>query len=273
MQPNSFRFFKKMTNCSSLAPGIFLMAILLLLAFVLSANAQVSRFGYGYFTNSQNDTLRYRILTPDYDTMRTYPLVIFLHGSGERGNDNEAQLKWGVGNFATDQNMVLYPAIIIAPQCPEHQQWANFKVYSSSAGMQLQSEPSPSMKLLIGLVHKLIKDMPVDTNRIYITGLSMGGFGTYDAIERYPNLFAAAMPVAGGGDPSKASLIAHIPIWDFHGAEDAAVDPRLSRIMMEALWKAGAHPGYTEYPGVGHFSWLHAYSDPVVLAWLFRQHK
>jgi predicted peptidase len=101
----------------------------------------------------------------------------------------------------------------------------------------------------------------------------MGGLGTYDAIERYPHLFAAAIPVAGGGDPSRASLIAHLPLWDFHGAEDPAVNPRYSREMITALLAAGGHPGFTEYPGVGHFSWLAAYSDPVVLAWLFRQHK
>lgn len=250
-----------------------LIAILLLAGSYHFADAQTSRFGYGHFTDGQGDTLNYRILSPDYDTMRTYPLVIFLHGSGERGNDNEAQLKWGVQNFATDQMMEQHPAIVIAPQCPDNQQWASFNDFRSSGEMRLQPKPSSSMRLLIGLIHKMIKQQPVDTNRIYITGLSMGGFGTYDAIERYPNLFAAAIPVAGGGDPSKAALIAHIPLWDFHGAEDAAVDPRYSRVMMEALWKAGGHPGYTEYPGVGHFSWLGAYSDPAVLAWLFRQHK
>lgn len=250
--------------------------LLLLLSAMIccqSADAQVSRFGYGHFVGTQGDTLNYRILTPDYDTVRRYPLVIFLHGSGERGSDNEAQLKWGVQQFATDQMMVQHPAIIIAPQCPARQQWAHFSGRESADGLRLQPEASASMKLLIGLIHQLIKDAPVDTNRIYITGLSMGGFGTYDAIERYPDLFAAAIPVAGGGDPSKAGLIAHMPIWDFHGAEDAAVDPRFSRAMIEALWQAGGHPGYSEYPGTGHFSWLAAYSDPVVLAWLFRQHK
>lgn len=247
--------------------------IFLLLTGYFAANAQASRFSYGHFTDGRGDTLNYRILTPDYDTMRTYPLVIFLHGSGERGNDNKAQLKWGVLNFATDQMMMRHPAIVVAPQCPYNQQWSNFTGFRSKEGLRLEANPSPSMKLLIGLIHQLIKQRPVDTSRIYITGLSMGGFGAYDAIERYPHLFAAAIPVAGGGDPTRAALIAHLPLWDFHGAEDAAVDPRLSRVMISALWKAGGHPGYTEYPGVGHFSWLGVYSDPVVLAWLFRQHK
>ena len=115
--------------------------------------------------------------------------------------------------------------------------------------------------------------MPVDTNRIYITGLSMGGFGTFDAIERYPHLFAAAVPVCGGGDVSLAASIAHIPIWIFHGSEDAAVNPMISSDMLDALLKAGAHPGFTQYPEVGHFSWVEAYSDPLMMEWLFRQRK
>src|SRR5690606_4055510 len=124
-QPNIFCIVKNNTGLNIISRSL-LMVSLILGGYVSGANAQVSRFGYGYFTNDHNDTLRYRILTPDYDTTRTYPLVIFLHGSGERGNDNEAQLKWGVGNFATDQNMVQHPAIVIAPQCPEQEQWANF---------------------------------------------------------------------------------------------------------------------------------------------------
>src|SRR5271170_2878026 len=164
----------------------------LLFALLIFANyqfsfSQSSRFSINKYVNGKGDTLNYRLLFPDSDTLRRYPLVIFLHGSGERGHDNEAQLKWGVMNFATDQNMVIHPALVIAPQCPEKMGWSNF----SRGDMKLQSTPSKPMQLLIELIHKLIKTMPVDSNRIYITGLSMGGFGTYDAIERYPNLFAA----------------------------------------------------------------------------------
>jgi predicted peptidase len=249
----------------------------LLFAFVFCINAgsifsQSLRFSFNKYID-KGDTLNYRQLYPDSDTMRKYPLVIFLHGSGERGNDNEAQLKWGVMNFATDQNMMLHPALVIAPQCPEKMSWSNFSREKNSTEMRLQSTPTRPMELLIGLIHQLIKTMPVDSNRIYITGLSMGGYGTYDAIERYPNLFAAAVPVCGGGDASKAPSIAHIPIWIVHGAEDPAVNPLYSLDMLQALTKAGAHPGFTQYPEVGHFSWLGAYSDPLIMEWLFRQHK
>lgn len=220
--------------------------------------AQTSRFSFNKYANNKGDTLNYRLLNPDYDTLRKYPLVIFLHGSGERGNDNGAQLQWGVLNFATDQSMAMHPSFILAPQCPENQGWSNFKVNENNRAIQLLHSPSKPMELLIELIHQLTTKFPIDTNRIYITGLSMGGYGTYDAIERHPYLFAAAVPVCGGGDVSKASSIAHIPIWIFHGAEDAAVNPLYSIDMVEALTKAGAHPGITQYPGVGHFSWLGA---------------
>lgn len=246
---------------------------LFLFGFGYTALAQPSRFGINKFIGEKGDTLNYRLLFPDADTLRKYPLVIFLHGSGERGNDNDAQLKWGVENFATDENMKLYPAFVIAPQCPESAGWSSFSRAQKTAETRLLPSPSKPMELLIALIKDMVKKSPIDTNRIYITGLSMGGFGTYDAIERYPSLFAAAVPVCGGGDVSKASLIAHIPIWIFHGSEDPAVSPQYALEMLAALTKAGAHPGFTQYPETGHFSWIAAYSDPMMLAWMFRQRK
>ncbi|HVS97291.1 MAG TPA: prolyl oligopeptidase family serine peptidase [Puia sp.] len=249
--------------------------LLFLLAAILPAiltNAQPSRFSRETFID-KTDTLRYRLLFPDANRQRKYPLVIFLHGSGERGSDNDAQLKWGVMNFATDQNMMEHPAIVIAPQCPEHQTWSSETPNKTGTAMTLNAEPSTPMRLLIALIRRLETTMPVDTNRIYITGLSMGGFGTYDALERYPKLFAAAVPVCGAGDTSRAASIAHIPMWIYLGAEDPAVNPLYGLDMLEALTHAGAHPGFTQYPEVGHFSWLGAYSDPLMMEWLFRQHK
>lgn len=239
----------------------------------LPAFSQPSRFSREKYIDEKGDTLNYRLLFPDADRYRKYPLVIFLHGSGERGSDNDAQLKWGVMNFATDQNMMLHAAIVIAPQCPEKLTWSNVKPGKNGGALELQPEPSQPMALVIGLIHQLMKTMPVDTNRIYITGLSMGGYGTYDAIERYPRLFAAAVPVCGGGDTSRAAAIAHIPMWIFHGADDPAVNPVYDLWMLEALTRAGARPGFTEYPETGHFSWIGAYSDPSMMEWLFRQHK
>lgn len=250
-----------------------LLIVLFAFAFSVSTSqAQPPRFSKERYTNGKGDTLNYRMLFPDSDTLRKYPLVIFLHGSGERGNDNDAQLKWGVMNFATDQVMAAHPAFVIAPQCPEKMTWSNFTGRNQGV-IQLAPTPSKPMELVIGLVRDMMKNKMIDTNRIYITGLSMGGFGTYDAIERYPDLFAAAMPVCGGGDVSKAASIAHIPIWNFHGMEDPAVNVEFSANMLQALIKAGAHPGFTFYPETGHFSWIAAYSDASAINWLFRQHK
>jgi predicted peptidase len=255
----------------------FRLPHLLLIAALLmnhqSGYAQPSRFSYEKYGNDKGDTLLYRQLYPDSDTLRKYPLVIFLHGSGERGHDNDAQLKWGVMNFATDQNMVLHPAFVIAPQCPEGSSWSNLSRDRNKLEVTLQTTPTKPMELLIGLIHKMIKTFNIDSNRIYITGLSMGGFGTYDAIERYPHLFAAAVPVCGGGDVSKASTIAHIPIWIYQGSDDPAVSPLYALSMFEALTKAGARPGFTQLPETGHFSWLGAYSDARIMEWMFRQHK
>jgi len=237
------------------------------------AFAQPSLFSFQKFTNDKGDTLNYRLLYTDADRLRKYPLIIFLHGSGERGTDNDATLKWGVKNFATDENMQLHPAVVIVPQCPANMEWANFSEHKNSTEMHLLPSPSKPMELVMQLIREAIKKLPVDTNRIYITGLSMGGYGTYDAIERYPNVFAAAVPVCGGGDVSKAATIAGIPIWIFHGAEDPAVNPAYAAEMFEALTKAGAHPGFTQYPETGHFSWIGAYSDKMMIEWLFRQHK
>jgi predicted peptidase len=248
---------------------LFILSCVLLTQTNPTAAQSSSKFSRNSYVSPKGDSLPYRMLFPDSDPLRKYPLIIFLHGSGERGSDNEAQLKWGVANFSTDENMIRHPAIVVAPQCPEKSSWSNF----SRPDLKLLPAPTRPMELVIELVQKLAATMPVDTNRIYITGLSMGGYGTFDAIERYPKLFAAAVPVCGGGDTSRASSISHIPIWIYHGAEDPAVNPIYSLQMVQALTRAGAHPGFTQYPEVGHFSWLGAYSDPLMMEWLFRQHK
>lgn len=256
--------------------SILLLGVTTLL-FILSSrslHAQFpDRFSFETYVNGTGDSLRYRLLFPDYNLSRRYPLMIFLHGSGERGDDNKAQLKWGVQSFASDENMMKYPALVIAPQCPLTDEWSSLDFDAKTGTMKLNPTPTKSMKLLVELIREMTKKFQVDTNRIYITGLSMGGFGTFDALMRYPDLFAAAVPVCGGGDISKAPTIASIPMWIFHGMEDPAVPELLSLEMMNAIVKAGGNPGATFYPEVGHFAWIAAYSDPYMIEWLFRQRK
>lgn len=252
-----------MKNVLHLLVQIFFMTV------ANSATSQSNLFSYETYTNNAGETIKYRQFMSDYDGKSKYPLVIFLHGSGERGDDNEAQLKWGVMNFASSHVMKNHQPIVIAPQCPEGLSWGNYDYEK----MIMKSEPTKPMELLLELIEQAKENLPVDPGRIYITGLSMGGYGTYDALAREPNLFAAAVPVCGGGDVSKAATFAHIPMWIFHGAKDDVVSPQLSHDMVEALTKAGATPGYTQYPEAGHFSWVPAYSDMMMMDWLFSQSK
>ena len=224
-----------------------------------------------YYSDA-GDTLRYRIMFPEVMTADSvYPLVLFLHGAGERGNDNTAQLAWGLDVFADEDFRKDHPAIVIAPQVPAGSFWANLNWRQQGAA--LMDEPALPLKLAYELVLEMKEKYPVDEHRLYVTGLSMGGFGTWDIITRYPDLFAAAMPICGGGDPAKAYRLTEIPIWNFHGARDNVVPPDLSRDIINAIWEAGGKPGYTEYPDVDHFSWVPAYNDRFVLDWLFSQSK
>ncbi|MFL5746092.1 MAG: prolyl oligopeptidase family serine peptidase [Niastella sp.] len=253
-------------------PHIVVAIVAILSAIDIKAQVN-NNFSPQFYTNGKGDTLFYRQLNPDANPRRHYPLLIFLHGSGERGSDNAAQLKWGVMNFATEQNLLKYPAVIITPQCPANTSWADPGRDRSAITAPLSPSPTKTMTLLLALIKKFKAEGQIDTSRIYITGLSMGGFGTFDAIEREPDLFAAAVPVCGGGDPAKASSLVKLPIWIFTGSEDPAVNPEFSLNMLQALWKGGARPGFTMLPEVGHFSWLGAYTDPLMIEWLFRQHK
>jgi predicted peptidase len=250
-------------------------AILSLIPFLLmstlSAADNRDRFEARTFTNG-DFKLPYRLLKPKgYDASRKYPLVIFLHGAGERGDDNAKQLVHGMNDFAADEIMVKYPAFVFAPQCPAEQKWAD--VDWSAKSNTLPEKPSPSLAATLQAVEALRMEFSIDEKRIYITGLSMGGYGTWDAISRRPELFAAAVPICGGGDPELAKQMQVVAIWAFHGDNDEAVPVHRSREMVAALKAAGAHPKYTEYPGVGHDSWTQTYRDPALYAWLFAQKK
>jgi predicted peptidase len=198
---------------------------------------------------------------------RRYPLVVFLHGAGERGDDNEAQLRHGVREFATPANRKKFPCFVIAPQCPKNQKWADWSAIKPSA------RPSAALRRVEELIEHVEREHRVDPDRIYVTGMSMGGFGTWSLLRRQPNKFAAAVMVCGGGDEADAPKFVNIPIWAFHGARDDAVPVERSRKMIAAIEKAGGKPKYTEYPNVGHDSWTLAYKDSDMLAWLFAQSR
>ena len=234
-------------------------------------------FGSYEFVGSAKLRMPYRLLTPkDLSTGAKYPLVVLFHGSGERGNDNEKQLTNGVERFARRESRSQYPGFVLVPQCPTHLDgqpimWTGER--EKMHALELAPEPAAPLQTALELLFMVQSEYPVDPDRIYITGISMGGFATWEALIRHPKHFAAAIPVCGGGDATYADSIKHVPVWAFHGAEDPVVPVIYSRQMIEELEKAGGHPRYTEYPGVGHNSWDQAYAEPELLSWLFSQKK
>ena len=228
-----------------------------------------------------NDTLRYRLLYPmNYQAGKKYPLIVFLHGSGERGNNNEAQLVHGGKMFADSALRKQFPAFVVVPQCPSTDFWARLKrdpeKNDSLGKFRFDSNLpiGPSLNLVSQLLDSLAASGSVNNKKIYLGGLSMGGMGTFELLWRKPNFFAAAFPICGGGDPDKVSIYGKkFPIWIFHGDNDQVVPVSNSRLMKNALIAAGAKVKYTEYPGVGHNSWDNVFAEPELLPWLFKQKK
>ena len=231
--------------------------LLLALSFCGASYSNAQGFAKTEFKDSAGSILRYAILKPAKVKPETkYPLVVSLHGSGGRGNQN-----WQ-GNCAANRALgkpdrrQKYPCYIIAPTVGRDERWGG-----------------APLTALMELIKSSLKEHPIDPARIYVTGQSMGGAGTYAAIMKEPNLFAAAVPVCGRGQTDLAKKIVHLPIWIFHGANDQVVPTRHSREMVEALKKAGGKPIYTEYAGVRHNSWTPAYAEEKLWTWLFAQKR
>jgi predicted peptidase len=220
------------------------------------------------YKSADGGTLLYRLLKPkDYDAKQAYPLVLLLHGAGERGGDNKAQLKNGVAElFADEKARKNYPCFAVVPQCPVGSTWADWRRTDAR-------DMTAPTKLALEAIQALQKEFNIDAKRLYVGGLSMGGFGTWDIITRYPDLFAAAFPICGFGDLSKAAAAKGITIWAFQGEKDPVVKAEGMVRMVEAVKKAGGSIQYTEYPGVGHNSWVNAFREPKLLEWMFSQKR
>ncbi len=226
------------------------------------------------------DTLRYRILLPEnYESTKKYPLVIFLHGAYERGKDNNKQLRNGATLFLQPENRKNFPAIVIFPQCPRKPgYWSSVILDATKKPYHFDFNYSRPMtqplQSTLQLVHQLISENKIDTTRIYIMGLSMGGMGTLEAVYHNPNLFAAAISICGGGDVTAfTEAQAKIPFRFFHGDQDEVVEVNYSRQLVARLKELKASVSYTEYPEVKHNSWENALAEPELLSWLFSQHK
>ena len=230
---------------------------------------------------AKGDTLPYRILFPlQFNPANKYPLIIILHGSGERGNDNEAQLKNGGDLFLQPRIRQDYQAIVIFPQCPNDSYWSNVKVETDSVTgkrkfiFQTDAEPTKAMHALLGLTDEMLKKPYIDKSQVYVGGLSMGGMGTFEIIGRKPKVFAAAFPICGGDNTLNAKKYAKkVPLWIFHGAKDNVVPADHSEVIVAAIKEAGGNPKFSLYPDAMHDSWINAFAEPELLPWLFSNKK
>jgi predicted peptidase len=226
------------------------------------------------FVLAEGKVLPYRILYPEnYDKTKKYPLLLFLHGAGERGKDNEKQLTHGAKLFLKGESRKNFPAIVIFPQCPEESAWGSYKVDRTQEKVKFEidytMEANWPLTAANELVKKITTEEGVDKSKMYIGGLSMGGLGTFEAVHRYPTMYAAALPICGGGDVIHYDKrVNKTAFWVFHGAADAVVDVKLSRDMVDKLKKNKSEVKYSEYPGVGHDSWTNAFGEPEFLSWM-----
>ena len=224
----------------------------------------------------ENDTLNYRILKPlNYDPNKQYPVHLFLHGSGERGKDNSSQLTHGGSLFLKKENREKYNSWVIFPQCSKNDRWPSI---SSDLWDQVFEnkikKPNKSLGLVIRLMDEFIKKKDVDNQRIYLSGLSMGGMGTFEILYRRPDMFAAATPICGNGITQLAKLFANkVPVWIFHGSDDKVVSPKYSLEMARAIIESGGSPKMTLYANVDHNSWDNAFAEKDFLKWIHSKTK
>ena len=228
------------------------------------------------------DTVKYRLLLPaNYDATKSYPFVLFLHGAGERGNDNLKQLVHGAQLFLQPEVREKYPAIVVFPQCPANGFWSNveFKMNDSTGKRDFffpeGGNPSDAMKLLLYWLPELEKKYKIKSDQRYVMGLSMGGMGTFEIVRRKPGYFAAAVPICGGANPKTAAAIKETAFWIFHGEKDDVVPYQLSEQMFQALQEfyVGAEVNFTLYGNTNHNSWDPAFAEPDLLSWLFGHKK
>jgi len=219
---------------------------LILLAIVsnLSAEQTANRFEI-------RRSLDYLLFLPqNYDSVESLPMIVFLHGAGERGSNIEVVKKHGPPKIVKTKED--FGFIVLSPQCPTGQRW---------------NAPD-----VMALVQHIKETHKVDKERIYLTGLSMGGYGTWDTAANYPYEFAAIAPVCGGGNPRNTRRMGHLPTWVFHGAKDTVVPMSQSEEMIAGMEKAGGSPKFTIYPDAGHDSWTKTYDNPALFEW-FLKHK
>ncbi len=247
------------------------MSMLFMSTFIISAQGEYER---KIFISSQGDSLQYRLLEPKaIKDGEKYPLVLFLHGAGERGSDNHKQLFHGSQMFLNPVNRDKHPAFVIFPQCPEGKFWAFSRRPESLASVGVEENMPPIFRAVKELLDAYLENPLVDKSRIYIMGLSMGGMGTFDMVSRFPEIFAAAIPICGAVQSGRLAEAKDVKFRIFHGDADYTVPVECSRMAYLELKQAGADVEYIEFPGCGHDSWTPAFNRPDFMDWLFAQRK
>lgn len=262
---------------SNYLSGYFLLIFITLVFYNNMMSQNLHLYEKQYFI-SGNDTLPYRILYPgNFDPEHQWPVILFLHGSGERGTDNEKQLTHGAGYFLDTQIRKNYPAVIIFPQCSANDYWAKVRQTYNPDGTRNfdflpDSSPTPAMQQLIQFTQQLKKEKWADTLHFYIAGLSMGGMGTFELIYRMPGTFRAAVPICGGGNLETAAVIAkHTACYIFHGQDDDVVNPDYSVLMAKAIENAGGEVILTLFPDTGHNAWDKVFMEKQWLEWMMKK--
>jgi predicted esterase len=231
------------------------------------------------FHDAGGHALPYRLFVPrGLAPSAKVPLVLFLHGSGGRGDDNLHQLTDQAAPlvFVQPDKQSRWPVFMVAPQCPAGEQWVAMPWGAPSGKAHRPAEPTWPMAAALALVDQLATEFPaIDASQLYVTGMSMGGYGTFDAAARAPHKWRAAVPICGGYDETQVAPLVGLPLWAFHAEDDPVVPVARTRDVIAALRQLGGHPRYTEYPASarhGHVSWIPAYADPALLPWMFGPH-
>jgi predicted peptidase len=239
-------------------PRLALLLAMVLLGVIVARAAVALETGFiNGVVKSGSNTMPYVVFVPrEHTEEKEWPVILFLHGAGERGSDGFLQVRVGIGPQLW-LNPRRFPCLVVMPQAPSAGDWSG--KYND---------------LALRAMEEVIEKYHGDRNRLYLTGLSMGGFGTWDIAANYPERFAAIIPICGGGDPATAPQFKSLPIWVFHGGADNVVPPRFSRDMVAAIKAAGNITiQYTEYPGAGHNSWDRTYANRLVIEWLLAQKR
>ncbi len=255
------------------SPGYLMVLFVLLLVRSTEATSQVVDTIRGSFALDSRvlPYTLYQCGTSANNTVKS-PIILFLHGAGERGNDNRLQVSRVVPRILqTLQEMKVEHWCLLAPQCPENEKWVNKEWNAASHTMD--SSPGWPLAFAVQVLDSLLVSDKLDTNRIYVTGLSMGGFGTWELVQRYPWKFSAAIPICGGGDLAQAPKLKNVPIWAFHGKKDRLVKVSRTIDMVNAIKKVKGKARMTLFEDQGHICWEPVYGNAGVIQWMLEQHK